>query len=162
MPAEEQHAPTPTERAHLKSASTHSLGYLPKAATKRLLRSLSDAGFIYREDLDGFLLEGEDAFTYEQPTPWRITKAGRLAALTSSQVNALVERVDAEGRFTAKATWSTTRSLTELGCAEYRDADGLVQPNDGDDGVRGPQHASFRTDLGRAVAELAASCAGPV
>ncbi|MET8605576.1 hypothetical protein ABZV92_18740 [Streptomyces rubiginosohelvolus] len=118
---------------------------------------MADAEYIYREDLDGFRLGGEAALAFDKPTPWRISTSGRLAVLTTAQVSSLVDRVGPEGRFTTQVTWSTTRALAELGCAEYRDADGVVRPNDGDDGVRGPQNAAFRTALGEAVAVLAAS-----
>ncbi|WP_274036318.1 hypothetical protein [Streptomyces sp. MMBL 11-1] len=156
----ESPALTPTARAHLKGASCHPHGHLSGSVSKRLLRAMFDAGYIYREDLDGFRLEGEAALTYDKLTPWRITVSGRRAVLTPSQVNALVDRVGLEGRFAAQVTWSTTRSLAELRLAEYRDADRVVQPNDGDDGVRGPRNSAYRTSLGDAVAELAASREG--
>jgi hypothetical protein len=144
---------TSTERVRLKHASGHPLGHLP-TVTRKLLHSLSSSGCIYREDVDGYRLDLDEAFTYDPPTPWRITTAGRLAVLSPAQVTALTERVNAEGRFTSKATWATTRSLAELRLAEYRDADGQVQPNDGDDGVHGPQYLPYRTTLGRTVADL--------
>jgi hypothetical protein len=150
-----QYTPTVSERAHLKRASIHPLGHLPNTVTRKLLRSLHDSGFIYRENVDGFRLDADEAFTYEERTPWRVTPTGRLAALTPAQLTALAERVDSTERFTPRVTWATTRALTELGLAEYRDADGQVHPNDGDDGVSGPQYRSYRTALGRTVVDLA-------
>ncbi|WP_189969631.1 hypothetical protein [Streptomyces violascens] len=123
--------------------------------TSRVLKAMLDAGFIYREDSDGYRLSDAEALVYTGNTTWRITWAGRRAALSAAQWRDLTERVDASGAFTTKVHWVTRNGLAELGLAEYRDDQGAVQPDDGGSGVHGPRFQAFRTELGCRVAQLA-------
>ncbi|MFK0047816.1 hypothetical protein ACIQU4_27775 [Streptomyces sp. NPDC090741] len=114
--------------------------------------------FIEQMSLEGFIA----AVQANQPgraeptdSAWSITPAGRLAVLTPAQRIALTEKVAEGGRFDSKVPWATLRSLVDDWLAEYRDEHGVAQPSDGDDGVRGPQFAAFRTQLGRELADYA-------
>ncbi|MFG2210992.1 hypothetical protein [Streptomyces sp. NPDC048638] len=146
---------TPTERTHLKTASVHPNGELRLGVSARGLKAMLDAGFIYREDSDGYRLSDAEALVYTGETTWRITWAGRRAALSAAQWRDLTERVDESGAFTTKVHWVTRHALAELGLAEFRDDHGAVQADDGGSGVRGPRYRAFRTKLGRRVAQLA-------
>jgi hypothetical protein len=114
-----------------------------------------DAGFVYREDSDGYRLSDSEALVYTGPTTWRVTLTGRRAALTAAQWRDLTERVEENGAFTTRVTWPTREALVSLGLAEYRDDLGNVQPNDGSTGVQGPRFRAFLTQLGDRVAQLA-------
>ncbi|MFD7555830.1 hypothetical protein ACFV9E_15005 [Streptomyces sp. NPDC059835] len=117
--------------------------------TPRLIEEASSDGFI------AAVKAHESSRAEPAIAAWGITLAGRLAVLTPAQRTALTEKVTEGGRFDSKVPWATLRSLVGLQLAAYRDEHGVAQPSDGDDGVRGPQFAAFRTHLGRQLAEYA-------
>ncbi|MFD7621897.1 hypothetical protein [Streptomyces sp. NPDC059802] len=152
---EAQRQATTREVEYLKAASVHPDGHLPSKVSSRLLKAMLDAKFIYREDSDGYRLSDDEALVYTGNTTWRITLAGRRAALSAAQWRDLTERVDDSGAFTSKVHWVTKNGLAWLGLAEYRDDHGDVQPDDGGTGEHGPLFRAFRTELGQRVAQLA-------
>ncbi|TLQ39412.1 hypothetical protein [Streptomyces marianii] len=145
---------TAAETRHLKAASADPHGHLPVTVSARLLKAMLEAGFIYREDRDGFRLASAEALAHADGT-WRITLAGRRAALTAAQWRTLTERVAEDGAFTTRVNWVTKDGLAAVGLAEYRDDEGVVQPHDGSSGVLGPRFRCYRTELGLRVAQLA-------
>lgn len=148
---------TATESKHLKTTIADPDGHLPPRVSSRLLKAMLDAGFIYREDSDGYRLSDSEALAYTGKTAWRITLTGRRAVLTESQWRDLTSRVDEDEAFLPNVHWVTRNGLAALGLAEYRDDSGAVQPNDGGSGLHGPRFRAFRTELGRRVAQLAAA-----
>jgi hypothetical protein len=112
-----------------------------------------DAGFVFAEDGDGYVVPAKDASAGAPISRLRVSLAGRLAVLTDAQVLALTGRVGAGERFDRHVAWPTIQALAALGLAEYRDPSGKVHPGDGDTGAGGPVHAAFRTTLGAEVSQ---------
>ncbi|MEV4506722.1 hypothetical protein [Streptomyces klenkii] len=148
-------APTSRTVIYLKTASAHPHGHLScTRVSSRLLRELLQARYFYRNDLDGFVMDVEEALASSGDQPLIITPVGRRAALTTAQLAALTNGVDPDGRLAPSVPWPTTRALAALGLAEFRGQQGGTQLHDGDDGVSGRRHHAFRTPLGQLVAEL--------
>ncbi|WP_372412789.1 hypothetical protein [Streptomyces luteireticuli] len=121
--------------------------------SKKTLKSLLDAGLIYREDEDGFRQSSEEALLKKGPSPFFITPAGRRAVLSAPQLQAVV-LADPDGRLADSVPWPTCRSLAALRLVEYRDESGTGQSDDGDNGRQGARDSAFLTPAGMRVAAL--------
>ncbi|MGW1496091.1 hypothetical protein ACWCPZ_33315, partial [Streptomyces sp. NPDC002402] len=96
--------------AHLRKASVHPEGHLPASVGRKLLTLFVENKYVYRDDGDGYVLEGNDALQdLKAPDlearPFIITAAGRRAALNDGQLRALTEGVGPDGRLARTATW---------------------------------------------------------
>ncbi|MEU5137062.1 hypothetical protein [Streptomyces californicus] len=109
-------------------------------------------GLVYRNDRDGYRLPPATA-QVQGVGPYVITGAGRRAILNDSQL-AAVDSAD-EARGLRNVSWPTAASLGRLGLVEYRDANGVPQPTDGDDGHSGPKYRPFLTPAGIDAARAA-------
>ncbi|MFJ6438193.1 hypothetical protein [Streptomyces sp. NPDC091416] len=142
--------PTPLTAAavaRLRSASVHPHGHLPKVGP-RLLRLFVTEKYAYRNDTDGYVLDGqaalEDLNRADDSRPFIITAAGRRAALNKAQIQALTAEVGPDGRLARGVPWPTQQTLARLLLIEFRDE--RREPASGD-GI------PFRTPLGAMVAE---------
>ncbi len=108
--------PTVREGQHLIHASRHPRGCLPTAVNARLVKAMLAEDWIYREDMDGYRLEADEALGYRGGTPWRITDRGRWTALTVRQRRLLGEL--AESRPTPARRDARATALVEAQLAE--------------------------------------------
>ncbi|MGW1163684.1 hypothetical protein ACWD48_37000 [Streptomyces sp. NPDC002519] len=145
--------PHPPASHHLRSASAHPEGHLPERVSRATLQTYLDDGLLYRNDADGFRLPPEAAVD-GGAGPYVITGAGRRAILNDSQ-RAAIDSADDSGFLPSKVAWPTADALVRLRLAEYRDAQGLAQPTDGDDGRTGPKHRLWLTPAGIEAARTA-------
>ncbi|MBQ0972972.1 hypothetical protein KBZ00_17760 [Streptomyces sp. RK31] len=140
---------TATAVAHLRTASVHPDGHLPKVGP-RMLRLFVTEKYAYRNDIDGYVLDGqaalEDLNRADDSRPFIITAAGRRAALNRGQIKALTEEIGPDGRLARGVPWPTQQTLARLLLVEFRDEHGNPAPGDG---------TPFRTGLGTLVAEAA-------
>ncbi|MFC7983260.1 hypothetical protein [Streptomyces sp. NPDC057336] len=142
----------PPAPRHLRAACVHPSGHLTSHGSRTTLQVYLDDGLVYRNDADGYRLPAEVA--QEQGVgPYVITGAGRRAILNDSQL-AAIDSAD-EGSALREVSWPTAAALARLGLVEYRDADGVPQPTDGDDGRSGPKHRPFLTPAGVEAARAA-------
>ncbi|MEU6352169.1 hypothetical protein ABZ896_23020 [Streptomyces sp. NPDC047072] len=138
---------------HLRAACTHPSGHLTNRVSRATLQVYLDDGLVYRNDGDGFRLPPATAQDCGVG-PYVITGAGRRAVLNESQ-RAALDSGDNTGLLGPKVAWPTAAALARLGLVEYRDADGAVQPTDGDDGRTGPRHRPYLTPAGIDAARAA-------
>ncbi|MFF9076243.1 hypothetical protein ACF1A9_28725 [Streptomyces sp. NPDC014872] len=134
---------------HLRKASVHRDGHLPASVGKKMLALFVENKYVYRDDADGYVLEGNDALQDVkapdlEARPFFITTAGRHAALNDGQIRALTEGVGPDGRLARTVAWPTAHALARLLLVELRDEQGNPAPGDG---------IPFRTELGKTVAE---------
>ncbi|WP_329020739.1 hypothetical protein [Streptomyces sp. NBC_01601] len=148
----EPRAPKPGVVKALKTAAAADDGRAPDGLSRRLVASMLEAGYVYRDGIGGVRIDNKDALDYDGPGGWRITDVGRRAVLTDAQWRALTERVAREGVLLPNVNWVTKQALHDLGLVEYRDDSGRIQPTDGSTGLRGPIYKAFRTETGRRVA----------
>lgn len=141
--------PYPPAPHHLRSASAHPEGHLTARVSRATLQTYLDDGLVYRNDSDGYRLPPEAAQD-EGAGPYVITGAGRRAILNDSQ-RAAIDSADDRGSVPSKVAWPTADALVRLRLAEYRDAHGVAQPTDGDDGRTGPKHRLWLTPAGIAA-----------
>jgi hypothetical protein len=135
--------------AHLRKASVHPEGHLPASVGRKLLALFVENKYVYRDDADGYVIEGDDALQdLKAPAlearPCIITAAGRRAALNDGQLLALTEGVGPDGRLARTVAWPTAHALARLLLVELRDEQGNPTPGDG---------IPFRTELGKTVGE---------
>ncbi|RSS80627.1 hypothetical protein EF919_40545, partial [Streptomyces sp. WAC02707] len=128
---------SPPAPKHLRAACAHPQGHLTSHGSRATLQAYLNDGLVYRNDADGYRLPA--AVAQEQGVgPYVITGAGRRAILNGSQL-AAIDSADKDGAL-RDVSWPTAAALARLTLAEYRDATGVPQPTDGDDGRTGPKH----------------------
>ncbi|MGM9379055.1 hypothetical protein [Streptomyces longwoodensis] len=137
---------------HLRAACAHPSGHLASHGSRTTLQVYLDDGLVYRNDGDGYRLPPEKAQA-QGVGPYVITGAGRRSILNDSQLAAL-DSADEDGAL-RNVTWPTAASLARLALVEYRDADGVPQLTDGDDGRTGPKHRPYLTPAGLDAARAA-------
>lgn len=124
--------PTRAQRLALTGALADDEGRLPADTNSRVLASLKTLGWITSPP-------GADP---QDATGHRINSAGRRALFTATQWKALQEAT-AEGQLPAATPWPAVQALQGAGFAEYRDAEGRVQPHD-----HGGRNSAYLTHLG--------------
>ncbi|MFE0774842.1 hypothetical protein [Streptomyces sp. NPDC058861] len=142
----------PPAPKHLRAACAHPQGHLTSHGNRATLQAYLNDGLVYRNDADGYRLPAETAQA-QSVEPYVITGAGRRAILNGSQL-AAIDSADKDGAL-RDVSWPTAAALARLTLVEYRDATGVPQPTDGDDGRTGPKHQPFLTPAGIDAARAA-------
>ncbi|MFG2141917.1 hypothetical protein [Streptomyces sp. NPDC048650] len=140
-------SPTPAHRRALLGALADNKGRVQETNT-RVLGAIYLARWVTEVTNTGRAAAGARWAGYDGPTFLSINSRGRRALLTDAGDTAL-RGAGPDGRLPEGTPWPTTNALHRDGLIEFRDPHGNVQPNDGDDGVRGPLYAPYTTDLGR-------------
>ncbi|MGG7574177.1 hypothetical protein [Streptomyces sirii] len=140
--------PTPAHRRALLAALADDKGRVPQSTTTRVLDAIYLARWVTAVTNTGRAAAGARWAGYDGPVFLAINSRGRRALLTEAG-NAALRGAGPDGRLPEGTPWSTANSLHRDGLIDFRDADGSVHPNDGDDGVRGPRYAPYMTELGR-------------
>ncbi|WP_051819427.1 hypothetical protein [Streptomyces sp. NRRL S-920] len=139
--------PTPAHRRALLGALAHPKGRVQETNT-RVLDALYLARWVTEVTNTGRAAAGAHWAGYDGPTFLVINSRGRHALLTEAGRTAL-RGAGEDGCLPGGTPWPTAKTLHRDGLVEYRDRNGTVHPNDGDDGVRGPLHFPYVTELGR-------------
>ncbi|MFE0058740.1 hypothetical protein [Streptomyces sp. NPDC059003] len=140
--------PTPAHRRALLAALADDKGRVPSGTHTRVLDAIYLARWVTEVTNTGRAAAGAQWAGYDGPTFLVINSRGRRALLTDAGATAL-RGAGPDGRQPQNTPWPTANTLHRDGLVEYRDADGAVHPTDGDDGVHGPLHAPYTTELGR-------------
>ncbi|NUL25953.1 hypothetical protein HRW17_26895, partial [Streptomyces lunaelactis] len=143
--------PTPAHRRALLAALADDKGRVPESTNTRVQDAIWLAHWVTEVTNTGRAAAGARWAGYDGPTFLSINSRGRRALLTDAGHTAL-HAATPEGGLPEGTPWPTAMALHRDGLIEFRDADGTVHPNDGDDGIRGPLYAPYLTELGRRLA----------
>ncbi|MEV0437687.1 hypothetical protein AB0I84_21120 [Streptomyces spectabilis] len=139
--------PTPAHRRALLGALADPKGRVQETNT-RVLDALDLARWVTEVTNTGRAAAGARWAGYDGPTFLVINSRGRRALLTEAGRTALYD-AGQDRRLPGGTQWPTATALHRDGLVEYRDSNGTVHPTDGDDGVHGPLHSPYVTELGR-------------
>ncbi|MEU8540830.1 hypothetical protein AB0C52_12735 [Streptomyces sp. NPDC048717] len=142
--------PTPAQRRALLAALADDKGRVPASTDSRVLGAIERALWVNEVTNTGRAAWSARLHGYKGPTFLSINSRGRTALLTDAGRTAL-RGAGPDGKLPADTGWPTARTLHRDGLAEYRAADGTAHPTDGDDGVSGPLHTPYVTELGRRI-----------
>ncbi|MEU1355381.1 hypothetical protein ABZ410_15980 [Streptomyces cinnamoneus] len=140
--------PTPAHRRALLAALADDKGRVPQSTDTRVLDAISLARWVTAVTNTGRAAAGARWAGYDGPVFQALNSRGRRALLTNAG-NTALRGSGPDGRLPEDTSRPTVKALHRDGLVEFRDADGIARPNDGDDGVRGPLHAAYVTELGR-------------
>ncbi|MFI6686672.1 hypothetical protein [Streptomyces sp. NPDC050485] len=143
--------PTAAQRRALLDALADPKGRVPAHTNIRVLDAIHLARWVTEVTNNGRAAASARLVGYDGPTFLVINSKGRRVLLTDAG-HCVLRGAESDQRLPKGSPWPTVNALHRDGLVEFRDTDGTVKPNDGDDGVHGPRYAPFATELGhRAV-----------
>ncbi|GHF32904.1 hypothetical protein GCM10010218_12460 [Streptomyces mashuensis] len=140
--------PTPAHRRALLAALADDKGRVPQSTDTRVLDAICLACWVTAVTNTGRAAASARWAGYDGPVFHALNSRGRRALLTDAG-NTALRSAGPDGRLPEDTSRPTVKTLHRDGLVEFRDGDGTTRPNNGDDGVRGPLHAPYVTELGR-------------